>query len=233
MDYITKNKIVSLLVLMLCVSNFAVVIFILNVMPQRGGFMDHGFREGPMNSTLELTEQQEQKIFSLRQKQRDMLGNLFKETDQLRKDMVTLLFDPAANSAKAEEIAKKLGEQNAKFEMAQYENMRDIFTVLTPEQKKKLKELMDNMSDMGPMPPGGIFWLTQSNRGGHQGNGFRGPDGFRGPNGMNGPDDRFGHGQRSDFDDNMSPEQMLDLMEKYNEKMQAEEKQATDETEDK
>ncbi len=194
MDYITKNKIATFLIVMLCCTNIAVVVFLLKVFPgpDRGPHGQMMMRD-PMADRLNLTEEQLKQIRSLRWEHDKQLHKLFEKTDSLKKQMVGFVFEDQPDQQKINEIASELGRMNAEFELSQMHNMQEIIKILTPAQVTEFKRAMDEIDGSGR--PGG----------------FGGPGGFgapgHGPGGFDhgpGPARQMDH-EKNDGDVNPGP----------------------------
>ncbi len=183
MDYITKNKIVTLLVLLLCCTNIAVVVFMFNMFPRGPKWEMHS----NMDERLRLSSEQRTAIAELRHDHMIQLHRLFERTDQLRKEMVSFAFAESPDNNQIDQTASELGRLNTEFELRQLENMQAIVKHLTSEQIAELKKIMDEMDRHGP---------------GFMGNPFGQPGGPKGPKG---PDRPGGHNDFGPDNDGPGP----------------------------
>jgi len=107
-------------------------------------------------SSLNLSEAQKQKIRGLRSangaKARTMRETMMSRGMELRE----LMFDPNATDAQIRAKRKELGQLQTKFEDMQIGDFLQIRSILTPEQRGKLKDVggRKRMAGLQPPPPG-------------------------------------------------------------------------------
>ncbi|WP_013320472.1 Spy/CpxP family protein refolding chaperone [Gloeothece verrucosa] len=114
--------------------------------PQRGPGNRRGqrgnFGPGRLLQQLGLSDQQQQKLEAIKQKYQGQLQPLRENMKTLREDLGTLMTGTASN----QEIRAKhqqLVASRQKMENIRFESMLEMREILTPEQRSKLGQLME------------------------------------------------------------------------------------------
>ena len=154
MDYLLKNKIITTLVLVICLTNIIVVVAMFNFMMP--GHRGHGFppgKDGEMDMVdrqLGLTEQQQEKMTQLREAHMNEIDSHMDDMMEMRKEFMDEALKPELDRAKIEEFARKIGDKKAEFELSQIDFFQEITKILDAEQVEKLKKIMAEGPEHGP-----------------------------------------------------------------------------------
>lgn len=101
------------------------------------------FSGAPINlQKLGLSEEQKQKIRQLRSKNSDKARELRESLKGARLQMRQLMFDPDATEAQIRAKRKQLRQMQDQMEDMQIEDFLSMRSVLSPEQRKRLPEIM-------------------------------------------------------------------------------------------
>jgi Spy/CpxP family protein refolding chaperone len=106
---------------------------------------------------LDLTAEQQTKLKALREKSREQVQKLHEAMRVKHEELKTLLTGDGSVD-KARSIHKEVQDSKRKMEDLHFESMMELRTLLTPEQRKKLAELMEAHQGGGHGPhhgPGG------------------------------------------------------------------------------
>jgi periplasmic protein CpxP/Spy len=115
-----------------------------------GMFGGHGLRG------LNLTEDQQDKIFNLRHAQEPAVRAKFKELREARSNLEALTHAPTYDEAKVRALTDKSAAVMAELARMHAKTEYQIYQILTPDQRKQLEERKDQRDEMGPgmMRPG-------------------------------------------------------------------------------
>ncbi len=121
----------------------------------RGHHHGGGLFGGPLDlSSLNLTDEQKQTIRQLRSQNAPKARELRRAIQAKRAELRTMMFDPNATDdaikAKRKEL-RAVQEQMEDMVLSDFLAMRNV---LTPEQKKKLPEVMPNRAEVARRPGG-------------------------------------------------------------------------------
>lgn len=100
---------------------------------------------------IDLTKEQEEKINAIRKKayahyKNDFGKNMSQMTEQ-KQQIQSLLLSEKFDQETAKSLAKKMADQQTELRINKLKQQHEIFSVLTPEQKVKLKENMQKITD--------------------------------------------------------------------------------------
>lgn len=105
----------------------------------RGGNPEHRLFE-----QLDLTDAQKEQIRAIREKERADSKPFIEQLGQLHQSMGELVFSDTFNESAVKSIIAQQGQVNASLGFIRAKAQFDVYQVLTPEQKAKLKELLQN-----------------------------------------------------------------------------------------
>lgn len=105
----------------------------------RGGNPEHRLFE-----QLDLTDAQKEQIRAIREKERADSKPFIEQLGQLHQSMGELVFSDTFNESAVKSIIAQQGQVNASLGLIRAKAQFDVYQVLTPEQKAKLKELLQN-----------------------------------------------------------------------------------------
>ncbi|TKT76114.1 Spy/CpxP family protein refolding chaperone [Aquamicrobium sp. LC103] len=112
-----------------------------------GGFMGH--RIGSVLDELDATSEQEDKLWEIIDKARDEIGPTFRDFRETREEVIKLLGAPTIDHAAAEKLRSEriaaIDEASRKMTTA----LLDAAEVLTPEQRAKLAEHLNERRGRG------------------------------------------------------------------------------------
>ncbi len=111
-------------------------------MDGRGHYGMHAGRMGPHYLRgLNLTEAQRDKVFEIMHAQAPLMRDMAKAHQKAEEELRTLAAAPDYSEAKARVLGDALGKSVADMAQARVKADRQIFDVLTPEQRKQLAEM--------------------------------------------------------------------------------------------
>ena len=111
-------------------------------MDGRGHYGMHAGRMGPHYLRgLNLTEAQRDKVFEIMHAQAPLMRDMAKAHQKAEEELRTLAAAPDYSEAKARALGDALGKSVADMAQARVKADRQIFDVLTPEQRKQLAEM--------------------------------------------------------------------------------------------
>lgn len=104
---------------------------------------EHGRHAGPMKMLrkLDLTEEQQDKVFELMHKQKPAMRDKMKEMRQARLAIHDAVMSDAYDAKQINQLADKQGKMVAEMIKVRTNNFNQIYSLLTPEQKIKAKEM--------------------------------------------------------------------------------------------
>lgn len=104
---------------------------------------EHGRHASPMKMLrkLDLTEEQQDKVFELMHKQKPAMRDKMKEMRQARQAIHDAVMSEAYDAKQINQLADKQGKMVAEMIKMRTNNFNQIYSLLTPEQKIKAKEL--------------------------------------------------------------------------------------------
>jgi len=104
---------------------------------------EHGRHAGPMKMLrkLDLTEEQQDKVFELMHEQKPVMRDKMKEMRQARQAIHDAVMSEAYDAKQINQLADKQGEMIAEMIKMRTNNFNQIYSLLTPEQKIKAKEM--------------------------------------------------------------------------------------------
>lgn len=104
---------------------------------------EHGRHGGPMKMLrkLELTEEQRDKVFELMHEQQPAMRDKMKEMREARKATHDVVMNDEYDSKQVSLLADKQGKLTAEMIKMRTKNFNQIYSMLTPEQKVKAKEM--------------------------------------------------------------------------------------------
>lgn len=123
-----------------------------------GGGLGGGrrFMGAPINlQKLGLSEDQKQKIRAMRSKNSDRARDLRQVLKEKRTSMRDLMFDPNASEAQIRAMRRELRKMQDQMEDLQIDDFLSMRSILTPEQRKRLPEIMPG-APQGGGPSGGL-----------------------------------------------------------------------------
>jgi Spy/CpxP family protein refolding chaperone len=91
--------------------------------------------------SLNLTDAQKNEIEKMHQTTGEQMQDLKDKMHALKKEEFTLLKEGKLDSAKASSLSAQIGQYKEKMEFLKLKNMMTFNSILTTEQKEKLKEL--------------------------------------------------------------------------------------------
>ncbi len=156
-----KNRIVTILILVLCLTNVAVVIFLFSGMrPHHGGpnfppRMGGDSQMDMMDEELGLSEEQAAQMKKMRTAHMAAIDKHFEEMDELRTQFINEALNPDLDKEKVEKFARMIGDKKAEFELTQIEHFQQLAKILKPDQLAKLKEIMAEKPDHNHGPDHG------------------------------------------------------------------------------
>ena len=104
---------------------------------------EHGRHAGPMKMLrkLDLTEEQQDKVFELMHEQKPIMRDKMKEMRQARQSIHDAVMSEAYDAKQINQLADKQGKMVAEMIKMRTNNFNQIYSLLTPEQKIKAKEM--------------------------------------------------------------------------------------------
>lgn len=146
--------------------------------PPQGAGPGQGPRAGgPPSRGLQLTDEQRTKLEALIKEQRDRARTVRGEVQKLREQLNTELFADKLDEAKIKQLRGELAKAQQDMLGARLDQQTKLAQILTPEQRKLMREQRDLRAIQGMMRGFG-----GGRRGPGMGPGRRmGPGGFRGP----------------------------------------------------
>jgi len=121
---------------------------------RHGGDMGHPGRMGPHYlRALNLTEAQRDQVFELMHAQAPQMRDMAKAHQKVEEDLRKLAAGPDYSEAKARTLGDALGKSVSEMAMARARTDRQIFEILTPEQRQQMAELKPG--GKGPRGTGG------------------------------------------------------------------------------
>jgi periplasmic protein CpxP/Spy len=109
-----------------------------------------GDRPPPYLMELNLTEDQQDKVFAIMHASAPAIRDQFKAVRKAREALHDLGHAVQFDSGNAGSLAQALGKAESQLALLHARNDHDIFAVLTDEQRK---ELADHEHEQGPAPP--------------------------------------------------------------------------------
>lgn len=107
-----------------------------------GGEMGQSGRMGPHYLRgLNLTEAQRDKVFEIQHAQAPVMRDMAKAHQKAEDELRKLAAGPDFSQAKANSLSNALGKSVADMAIARTKTDRQIFEVLTPEQRQQLAEM--------------------------------------------------------------------------------------------
>lgn len=156
-----KTKIFSLVLIIALVGLYSSTVY-----PQNKSFPEHQFFKGKMLEKLNLTDEQKNKIEDARlahQKQMiDLKANLQKKLLALKE--LRLKGNLDRNSVLA--AVKEINQAKNEIALARANNMMDFYEILTPEQRKTVKDQFGFFHEFGQ----NNRWNMREGRGHGEGN---------------------------------------------------------------
>jgi len=113
-------------------------------MGMKSGYGHHGMGGDVMPrylKRLDLTEAQRDRIFDIMHAQAPTMRNTAKAMHKAQGDLRTLTAAPDFSEAKAKELADAAAAAMGEMALTRAKTERQVFEVLTPEQRKQLAEL--------------------------------------------------------------------------------------------
>lgn len=98
---------------------------------------------------LDLTEAQRDRIFDIMHAQAPIMRNTAKAMQKAQSDLRDLTAAPDFSEAKARELANAAAAAMGEMALNRAKTERQVFDVLTPEQRKQLAELKDRPRQRG------------------------------------------------------------------------------------
>ena len=95
---------------------------------------------------LELTSEQVTKLEELRKSKREERQTLREQIRKARAELRELMRNPQAEEKEADAIIEKISDLEAARLKSSFRNIREMRTVLTPEQVEKLENIRDRMA---------------------------------------------------------------------------------------
>ena len=109
---------------------------------RHGGDMGHAGRMGPHYLRgLNLTEAQRDKVFDIMHAQAPLMRDMAKAHQKAEDELRKLAAGPDYSEAKAKALGDALGKSVGEMAMARAKTDRQIFEILTPEQRQQLAEM--------------------------------------------------------------------------------------------
>ena len=106
---------------------------------------EHGRHAGPMKMLrkLDLTEEQQDKVFEMMHEQKPIMRDKMKEIRQTRQVIHDAVMSETYNAEQTNQLADKQGKMVAEMIKMRTNNFNQIYSILTPEQKKKAREMRE------------------------------------------------------------------------------------------
>ena len=106
---------------------------------------EHGRHAGPMKMLrkLDLTEEQQDKVFELMHEQKPIMRDKMKEMRQTRQVIHDAVMSEAYNAEQINQLADQQGKMVAEMIKMRTNNFNQIYSILTPEQKEKAREMRE------------------------------------------------------------------------------------------
>lgn len=164
MNIFTKKHSIGFLVALLVTLNLVLVgmIWVHHLSPHRPGrFLSPEKREAEIaryfTVELNLTPEQEISLRALQKKFFAPVDALQSEVNDLRRDIINEAFNNPPDTARVKALVNKIGPKEAQKEQLLFEHFQDIRKICGPEQEKKFKSLVQELSTTarppGPPPP--------------------------------------------------------------------------------
>jgi Spy/CpxP family protein refolding chaperone len=126
-------------------------------MGMKSGYGHHGMSGDVMPrylKRLDLTEAQRDRIFDIMHAQAPIMRNTAKTMQKAQSDLRDLTAAPDFSEAKAKELANAAAAAMGEMALNRAKTERQVFDVLTPEQRQQLAELKDRPRQRGDGPRG-------------------------------------------------------------------------------
>jgi Spy/CpxP family protein refolding chaperone len=102
---------------------------------------------------LNLTPKQEGSLRALQKQFFARVDAIHREVNDLRRRIIDESFNDPPDTARVEALANKIGPKEAQKEQLLFEHFQEIKKICGPEQKKKFKSLVQELSMAGPPEP--------------------------------------------------------------------------------
>jgi len=105
---------------------------------------------------IQLTEQQQDKVFELRHAQEPSLRAQFKELRDVHTQLRTLALADNYDETRAKQLVARAAQASGEIELMHTRLQHAVFALLTPEQRKRIDECKpgtDGLPPRGCMPP--------------------------------------------------------------------------------
>lgn len=115
---------------------------------------------GFLKRELNFTRDQVDKFMELRDEHFQKTHQFRRQVDDLRREMLELLFDDQPDSSQVEKLTEKMGQKTAELEKTVFYHFIELMEVCDSEQKSKYKSLLrEILNQLKPPdhhpPPGG------------------------------------------------------------------------------
>jgi Spy/CpxP family protein refolding chaperone len=111
----------------------------------------HDWRKSHLKERLDLTNAQIEAFNKQQEVIREMSKPIADELVKKRSELMELLSDPDADSARADHIFQEIAALQTKLETIVFHNMSKMKDILTPQQRAELMRLIENRHP--PIPP--------------------------------------------------------------------------------
>ena len=162
MDFLSKQKLTNLLIIVLVVINILSLTFIWyremhrpKLPPPQPGREDVGRF---IKDQLNLNNEQKTQFDKYMKKHADVTREMNNKIGELKKEILIEAFNPNSDTNKVNDLTQKIGKIQGDYEKFLYEHFQKLASVCNPEQKEKLKNIF--LSSFGPkdrpeIPPPG------------------------------------------------------------------------------
>lgn len=151
-----KNKFLKIIIVFLLVLNLGTLIFLFLGLGPRHPGRERGKHEGPAKFIIEelgFDEKQQAQFEDLKKEHRGQMNSM-EDSMKTQRDMLPDVII-AGNDSKADSIATRIGEHQKKIEIYTYQHFVKVFQICNEEQKKKFKNIIDDiLKMMGPKKGG-------------------------------------------------------------------------------
>lgn len=157
MDLVNQNKFKNILIILLIIVNIISLSIIWIQNSENRGEVPDGEKQGKpesvslMKEVLKLNEDQTKQLEKLRTDRLEQ-SRLFNDSlSMLKRELAEELFKSKANQDLVNEKTKMIGELQSKIELVRYSHFNELLAICTPEQKEKLKPIIEEL--FGRKPP--------------------------------------------------------------------------------
>lgn len=158
MDLVNQNKFKNGLIIVLLLVNLITISILWMKTVKEEDVKPSVEKESPkgesvslMKQVLNLDDEQTKQLEKLRNDKLDLSKKYNDSLSLIKKQLADELFKSKSNEELVKEKSKKIGELQTKVELVRYNHFNELLAICTPEQKEKLKPIIQEL--FGRKPP--------------------------------------------------------------------------------